>query len=105
MLFHKASLVCRIRRSIAAIVVIYLLGGMVLGSSMMWFDFKLKTDPIPQSMVEQHTTDRFDSSLWYALLMAVAAVGLPLGMYVLTTLHECGERKDEQSCNYPTELA
>lgn len=82
-------LVHRIKMSIGAIVILFLLGGMVLGSSMMWFDFKLKSEAFPRSMTEKHQqVVLYDSSLWYVLLLVCAGVGLPLGMYVVQTLHD-----------------
>lgn len=95
----KCSPILRqIRMATTAMVVLFMLGGMVLGSSFMWFDNKLKTPVLPRSLVESHHASPLDSSnVWYVMLLICASVGLPLGMYVFLTLHNCQDALDKQN--------
>jgi hypothetical protein len=82
----------RIKLSILAVVLIFLMTVSVFGSSMVLFDQKVRADTIPQSMIENPRPIQHDGdALWLTLLLGVGCIGFPLGFYVLRTLHDIGE--------------
>lgn len=94
----NCSHINRIHRSIAAIVVLFVLGLVVLGTSFTLFDSHLKTEPIPQSMQDQRPISE-DGNILPIFLVVIAAVGLPLGAYAVHTLAECEKKEREGQLN------
>lgn len=90
----KSSHSRRIRRSIFAVVGLFLLGACVLGTSFTLFDSRLRAETIPLSMQDQPPPQHGDG-LWKIVLVLSASIGFPLGSYVLHTLNECGRLEDE----------
>jgi len=87
----NCSHIQRIRRSIAAIVMLFVLGFIVLGTAVMFFETRVKTEEIPISMQDQRQTDS-DGNILPIFLIIIAAVGLPLGAYTIHTLSECEQK-------------
>lgn len=86
----------RIRRSILAVLLLFVMGLAVLGASLSLFDTKLR-DVTPQSMIEKKI-DYNSDWLLPVLLVVIAGLGLPLGYHVVSTLAEC-EKKETQQLN------
>lgn len=87
------SLTKRIHRSIIATLALFLLGGIVLGSSFWFFDSRLKNPDIPQSLIDEKPK-KCDGTIWKIFLIFSAGIGLPLGAYILATLDECKKQQD-----------
>jgi hypothetical protein len=58
---------------------------------MEWFDFKVHVQEPPKSMIENPSPARHDNMIWLAIMLGAACASLPLGFYVVKTLHECDE--------------
>jgi hypothetical protein len=81
----------RIKMSIMAVVFMFAMGATILGSSMLWFDFRLHIQEPPKSMLDNPLPQRNDNMVWLAVMLGAACASLPLGFYVMKTLHECHE--------------
>lgn len=95
MLGFNCSHASRIRRSIGAVVGLFLIGSIVLGASFFYFDSKLKST-IPQSMQDTRPIHH-DSNIWIVFLVISAAAGLPLMAFVIDTLSKCQEKELQNS--------
>lgn len=85
----------RIQRSIGAIITLFLMGFLVLGASFTIFESNVRSEPIPQSMSGQSKPPR-NTDMLTVFLMAVAAAGLPLGAYVVSTLAALDKKAEGQ---------
>lgn len=83
----------RIQRSIGAIITLFIMGFLVLGASFTIFESNVRSE-IPQSMSGESRPQR-NSEMLPVFLMIVAAAGLPLGAYVVSTLAALDKKVEE----------
>jgi hypothetical protein len=94
----------RIRRAMIAIVALFVLGFIVFGTSMMFFDIRYKNEPIPKSMqveavMANSQNQPHDGKILPIFLVIFAAIGLPLGLYAIKTLTECEQKAIDHRLN------
>jgi hypothetical protein len=90
------SSIRRIKMSIAAIFTLFLIYGSVVISAY-FINSTATENSIPRSMSDEPLSKGgHDHRGLYVVLLACASIGLPLGLYVLSTLHRC---KDELAKN------
>lgn len=87
----------KIKVSILSLAILFMVSASSLAASMMWFDFRVHQDPMPQSMVENPRPAKNGKDLVLLIFLGMASVTLPLGFTIFRTLHECHEfyKQDE----------